>query len=289
MNVVQNTGTAAAVVARRRYFPAINWGGIIAGIIVGLAIQLVLALLGIAAGLTAFGGFNGATANAPANVPAWVGAWQSVSVLIAAFVGGYVAARMSGLQRKGDGMLHGLVAWGATTLLVALLTTSALGALFGRSTPAASLSALTGAGGTSAQQQGRPNPELSARLDELLRNATAQSTLDAQTTSQTMQELQRHIINGDRLPAIDLLVRTTGMPEDQATAIVDDALAFSASPLAAGTTGREATEAAGVVSWWMFGAAILSMLLGIVGGLAGAVGTRRMRTADDRLDRMASA
>ncbi len=283
MEVVQNTTTGTTAIATRRgYFPAVSWGGIIAGIIVGLAIQLVLALLGIAAGLTAFG--LGATPPA-GEVPAWVGAWQSVSVLIAAFAGGYVAARMSGLQRKGDGMLHGLVAWGATTLIVALVTTSAIGALFGRTGPAQALSSL-GSNGTQAQS-GRPNPELSARLDELVRNATAQSTLDAQTTSQTMQQLQRHILAGERAPAIDLLVRTTAMPPDQATAIVDDALAFVASPLAAPTQGT--TEAAGAVSWWMFGAAILSMLLGIVGGLAGAAGTRRMRSADDRLDRMASA
>lgn len=282
MEVVQTTHTgAAALAARRRYFPAISWGGIVAGIIVGLAIQLVLTLLGIAAGLTAFG--LGTTPPA-GEVPAWVGAWQSVSVLIAAFVGGYVAARMSGLQRKGDGMLHGLVAWGATTLIVALLTTSAIGVLFGRG-PAAALSSL-GNGAPTAQANG--NPELGARLDELVRNATAQSTLDAPTTAQTMQQLQRHILAGERAPAIDLLVRTTAMPADQATAIVDDALAFVRSPLAAPAVG-ETAEAAGVMSWWMFGAAILSMLLGIVGGLAGAAGTRRMRSADERMDRMASA
>lgn len=281
MEVVQ-TNTGAAIAARRRYFPAISWGGIVAGIIVGLAIQLVLTLLGIAAGLTAFG--LGATPPA-GEVPAWVGAWQSVSVLIAAFVGGYVAARMSGLQRKGDGMLHGLVAWGATTLIVALVTTSALGALLGRG-PAAALSALGGNGATT-QSQAAGNPELGARIDELVRNATAQSTLDAQTTAQTMQQLQRHVLAGERAPAIDLLVRTTGMPPDQATAIVDDALAFVRSPLAA--PAGETAEAAGVMSWWMFGAAILSMLLGIVGGLAGAAGTRRMRSADERMDRMVSA
>lgn len=288
MEVVQNTTTGTtAITARRSYFPAVSWGGIIAGIIVGLAIQLVLALLGIAAGLTAFG--LGATPPA-GEVPAWVGAWQSVSVLIAAFVGGYVAARMSGLQRKGDGMLHGLVAWGATTLIVALLTTSAIGALFGRTGPAAALSSFAGNGngnGSALVKPGGQNPELSARIDELVRNATAQSTLDAQTTSQTMQQLQRHILAGERTPAIDLLLRTTGMPPDQATAIVDDALAFVASPLPA--PAPETTAAAGVMSWWMFGAAILSMLLGIVGGLAGAAGTRRMRSADERINRMASA
>lgn len=276
MNVVQST-EVPAIAARRRYFPAINWGGIIAGIIVGLAVQLVLALLGLAAGLSAMNG-----ASAGNDVSAWVGAWQSVSVLIAAFVGGYVAARMSGLQRKSDGMLHGLVAWGATTLLVALLTTSAIGAMFGRALPTAGLAAMNGGEIPAAGS----NPELAARLDELLRNATAQSRLDAQATAQTMRQLEQHVQNGDRLPAIDLLVRATGMPEDQATAIVDDALAFLASPLSAGDAAGGPAKAVNVVGWWVFGAAVVSMLLGIVGGLAGAIGTRRMRAAGDRMDRM---
>jgi hypothetical protein len=176
------------------------------------------------------------------------------------------------------------VAWGATTLLVALLTTSALGAMFGRALPTANLAAL----GNGTEAAAETSPELKARLDELVRNATAQSRLDAQATAQTMQELQQHVQNGDRLPAIDLLVRTTGMPEDQATAIVDDALAFVASPLSGSAVAGDAPAVVSVVSWWVFGAAIVSMLLGIVGGLAGAIGTRRMRSADDRLDRMAS-
>jgi hypothetical protein len=63
-------------------------------------------------------------------------------MLIAAVVGGYVAARLSGLRRTGDGVLHGAVSWGATTLLYAALATTALGTLtagmFGLLAPAAS-------------------------------------------------------------------------------------------------------------------------------------------------------
>lgn len=282
MNIVHGT-EAEGVIARRRYFPAINWGGIIAGIVVGLAIQLVLALLGMAAGLTAANA--GATAQ-PEQASMWAGAWQSVSMLIAAFVGGYVAARMSGLQRKGDGMLHGLVAWGATTLLFAILTTSAVGAIFGRVMPSTDIASMA----SSAVETPGANPGLRARLDELVQNATAQSQLDAQTTSQTMSQLEQHIQNGDRSSAVDLLARTTGMPEEQATAIVDDALSFAASPLG-GQLPSQVTETATAASWWLFAAVIISMVLGIVGGLTGAIGTRRMRSIDEqqRMDHMASA
>ena len=50
-------------------------------------------------------------------------------MLIAAIVGGFVAARLSGLRRTADGVLHGAVAWGATTVLYALLATTAIGTL----------------------------------------------------------------------------------------------------------------------------------------------------------------
>jgi hypothetical protein len=50
-------------------------------------------------------------------------------MLVAAVVGGFVAARLSGLRRTGDGVLHGAVSWGATTVLYAALATTALGTL----------------------------------------------------------------------------------------------------------------------------------------------------------------
>src|SRR5512145_1445748 len=43
-------------------------------------------------------------------------------MLIAAFVGGYVAARSAGLRRSTDGILHGVVWWGVTVLFFALVT-----------------------------------------------------------------------------------------------------------------------------------------------------------------------
>lgn len=117
-----------AVVLRRPFFPAINWGAVIAGLVVGLALQLTLTLLGIALGLTTVDvGTPGAVAEA---APAAAG-WQALTMLIAAFIGGYVAARMSGLHRRSDGILHGFVAWGVTTVLLAAFATSALGVLFG--------------------------------------------------------------------------------------------------------------------------------------------------------------
>ena len=51
--------------------------------------------------------------------------------MIALFAGGYAAAWLAGNEIKFDGMLHGLVAWGISTILTLYLLTSAIGGIIG--------------------------------------------------------------------------------------------------------------------------------------------------------------
>src|SRR4051812_13856075 len=104
MNTVQALEMQQAAI-RRPYFSAISWGAIFAGVVVGLSINLLLNLLGIAAGLMSVDVASGRLPGA--NAPMWAAIWNGISMLIAAFAGGYVAARMSGLKRRSDGILHG--------------------------------------------------------------------------------------------------------------------------------------------------------------------------------------
>ncbi len=269
------------VAARRRYFPAINWGAIIAGIIVGLATQLILSLLGLAAGLSAIDMMRGEPAVSDA--PTYAAIWQGATMLIAAFVGGYVAARMSGLQRKGDGMLHGLVAWGATTLLVVLLATSALGAMFG--------SSFSMVGSSIAQSAGlRSDTDRTAaasRIEDMIRRDNSQTGQRVDISPQTMGLLQRHIQAGDRQASIDVMVQSMAISPERAAVIADQAMALSQwfNQAASDTRTRADTaETARTATWWVFGAAALSMLVGVIGGLAGAAGMRRRtRLSTDRV------
>ncbi|MEO5573665.1 MAG: hypothetical protein ABIR48_04185 [Gammaproteobacteria bacterium] len=119
---------AHRIVSRRSYFSWISWGSIFAGVIVGLATYMLLALLGVAAGLSAV---DPQSADPAGSVPIATGIWTGISMLISAFVGGYVAARMSGLSRMGDGLFHGFVSWGVTTVLFAYLATTAVGSMLG--------------------------------------------------------------------------------------------------------------------------------------------------------------
>jgi hypothetical protein len=104
----------------------LRWSGIFAGLVVGIAVNLVLMLLGAAAGLAVFN-----VGDSPAGIPLAVAIWNTLCMVLAAFAGGYVAARSAGMRRASDGVLHGAVAWGATMVLSALLATSATGLALG--------------------------------------------------------------------------------------------------------------------------------------------------------------
>jgi len=110
-------------IIRRSLLSAIRWGAVLAGVAVGISVQLVLTLLGIASGLSLT---RLSTGEAPGTGTL---IWAGLSMLISALVGAYVAGRMSGLKRKTDGMLHGVVSWAVTTLLFVALATSAGGSL----------------------------------------------------------------------------------------------------------------------------------------------------------------
>jgi hypothetical protein len=137
---------------RARLSP-ISWAAIFASLAVGISVMLLLTLAGVAVGVSVVD----PGADSPRAITMGAAAWQTVSMLVAAIVGGYVAARLSGLRRTGDGVLHGAVSWGATTLLYAALATTALGTLtagmFGLLAPAAERASPAVAGGDRDQAQ----------------------------------------------------------------------------------------------------------------------------------------
>ena len=108
---------------RARLVP-LSWPAIFASLAVGISVMLLLTLAGVAVGVSVVDPGS----DSPRAITMGAAAWQTLSMLFAALVGGYVAARLSGLRRTVDGFLHGAVSWGATTVLYAALATTALGA-----------------------------------------------------------------------------------------------------------------------------------------------------------------
>lgn len=247
---------------RRPLIPAIRWGAVLAGVAVGVSVQLALTLLGIASGLSSTDVAQGESVGMGPLI------WAGLSMLIAAFIGGYVAARMNGLKRKVDGVLHGVVAWAVTTLLFATLATSAggtmLSGVFSGMQTAASATASSGAGGGVL---GMLKGQIGGNVD-----------------ADALKTLQQHIQAGRRDQAIQHMTGAMGVDQARATTIVDQALIMTGSPQSASPQAQASADkalgAAGTAAWTVFLAVALSLALGIAGGALGAVGARRETWAD---------
>lgn len=108
----------------------ISWGGVLAGVVAALVAQLLLNMLGIGVGASTLdpGTGDNPTATSFSTVAA---IWWAVSGIVAAFIGGYVASRLSGRPKASTGGWHGLTSWAVTTLVVVFLLSSAVGGLIG--------------------------------------------------------------------------------------------------------------------------------------------------------------
>ncbi|MCM0043646.1 MAG: hypothetical protein NBV65_03345 [Burkholderiaceae bacterium] len=250
-------------IMRRPLFPAIRWGAVLAGVAVGISVQLVLTLLGIASGLSMTSVQQGEAPGTGALI------WAGISMLISALVGAYVAGRMSGLKRKTDGILHGVVSWAVTTLLFVVLATSAGGSLL------SGLFSGVGQGASAMAQSGASAGGLTSLLNR---------QLGTNVSADNMRTLQGHITAGRRDQAIDYMSSTMGVQRDRASTIVDQALILSGSPDQASPQGRAAADraiqGASTAAWVVFGAVALSLMLSFVGGALGAMGARRTTWAE---------
>lgn len=189
--------------------------------------------------------------------------WAGLSMLASAFVGGYVAARMSGLKRKADGVLHGAVSWAVTTILFATLATTVGGAMV--SGVFANMTRLAGAGAAA---------HAVSPVAALLR---AQGV---QADTATLTQLQQHLQAGQRDQAVQLVTGRMGVEQGRAETLVDQALILSGSPGSASAQGRasneEAMQTAGAGAWGVFLTVALALALGTAGGALGAAGSRRI-------------
>lgn len=215
----------------------LRWSGIFAGLVVGIAVNLVLMLLGATAGLAVFD-----VGDRPEGLPLAAAIWNTVCMIVAAFAGGYVAARSAGLRRTSDGILHGVVAWGATMVLSALLAGSATGLALGR------LFIPT-------------NREAPAE-------AVANLNLDNRQEAVRALEQRLGLSPDQASRAVDQAMALSGHEE-------------RASP-ANREAAEDKLRAASVASGWLSAAIVLSLLAATAGGLIGARGARRLAGAQLR-------
>jgi amino acid transporter len=176
-------------------------------------------------------------------------------MLISAFIGGYITARMSGSPLRSDGLYHGVIVWGVNWLVFAWLTTTVMATLLGGvfSAFGATLNSL-GQGATTmvsaaASQMGAAKPSIS--LDELRRQAesilaaTGKKELqpgeirkDAERMSEAsrsgqpprqlgesaLQELRQKLMALDRDAAMNIMTTKMDMTDPQARQLVDSTI-----------------------------------------------------------------
>ncbi|MGH6920671.1 MAG: PhnA-like protein [Geminicoccaceae bacterium] len=108
----------------------ISWGAVLAGAAIVAAVHLSLSLLGFGIGMSTV---DPAAGDSPqvSSMGIGAGAWWVISNLIALVIGGYVAARLSGMPVRGDGIIHGLLTWAITLLITMYLLTTSVGSIVG--------------------------------------------------------------------------------------------------------------------------------------------------------------
>jgi hypothetical protein len=300
---------------RSAHQPRIKWTAVWAGLVVGMSAQLVLTLLGLAIGASSI---DLKDAQPTEGIPLGAGLWTGLSLLLSAFIGGYVTARLSGNSVRSDGMYHGAVVWGVTWLVFAWLTTTAMSFMLGGvfSTLGSALQT-TGQGLTSAasaaltkmdpkstfhispdalRQQIHSTLQATGKRDlqpaemnksaDKVTNQAKEGRSPSQVTDAVLAELQQKLTALDREAAVNVLVQKAGMSEAQAQQVVQSTIGILA-PLKdtlqdvkaqSVEIGNATLTRVGAAAGWLFLFGLLSCAVSVGGG---AVGTLRDAQAED--------
>ena len=125
-----NTETDFVVATPAAAIKRVSWAAVFAGVILAMGLQLLLSLLGAGIGMSTVDPIQRETPTAN-TLGLSAGIWWAISSLIALYVGGWVAGHLAGIPRRVDGVLHGLMTWGLSTLLIFYLLGTAIGSIIG--------------------------------------------------------------------------------------------------------------------------------------------------------------
>ena len=162
----------------------IRWGPIIAGVVTAFAVLLFLTVLGIALGISALGGDDD-----PQTWGTAAGIWGGLSLLVAFFFGGWMAARAAATLSESDGPLNGFITGAATLLLLLWLATTALTGALGFF--ASTVSNLAGAAAPVAMEavdQGAVPADTQQAVDEAAPTAAAAVPTEVAQAAQQASE-----------------------------------------------------------------------------------------------------
>lgn len=274
----------------------VSWGAIFAGAILTLVIQIMLSLLGVGIGLATLDPAGNGSPDA-ATLGSAGGIWTIVTVLIATFIGAYAAARLSGVGEKTDGVLHGIVTWATSTLVIVYLLTSGVSAVIGGTFGAlgSSISGLTSAAtsltpnslsvlpdGIESQVRGLLQRG-EQQVDQAVTDAQQQGQQAANTARQATGEadlskaipeiaagLAKDATPEQRQAAVTVISQQAGIPQAEAERRLTEFQAtYDQAVEQAKVTADKAAAGLSTAAFATFVALLLGLIVGAVGGLAG--------------------
>jgi hypothetical protein len=105
----------------------LSWGAITAGFVVATVVQVLLSVLGLAIGFSAWD----PRTEGVGGIGIGAAVWFVATAVLSLFAGGLVLGRLAGILKTRDGVLHGIVMWGLSTLLAVWMVANGVGMLVG--------------------------------------------------------------------------------------------------------------------------------------------------------------
>lgn len=175
----------------------VRWGPVIAGLFAALATLAALTILGLAIGAAAFD--PGATAS---SFGLGAGIWGAVSVLLAFFVGGWLAARTAAVAGRGNGLLNGAMVWFVAIPLLLYSLGSGVGAITRTlGSVAGTAAAVVAPAAGQAADQAANNPALQATAQAGAQDAAGAVQQQAQQLQQQASDPQNQQAIADSVSA----------------------------------------------------------------------------------------
>ena len=275
----------------------VSWGAIFGGMVVMLATQVLLSMLGAGVGFSTVDVVAGQTPTA-SSLGIGAAVWWIASTLIALAFGGFVAAWLAGIGTRGDGMLHGLIAWGLASFLTLYLLTSAIGGVLGTSFSA--LGSVVSAAGSAVKDAAKPVAEATGITPDMIQqqaqaylqpvNPDPATMTDEQAQKAVAQNLVTFAKGGpDAAGAKDRIIAISAAKQnisrEQATKQFEDAQAkLQQQKQEAIATAKKAADAsAAAAAKTSFGGFVFLLIGAVSAALGGAFAVQRRTVVTNRI------
>ncbi|MFL1462944.1 hypothetical protein ACI6QG_12120 [Roseococcus sp. DSY-14] len=267
-----------------------SWGAILAGAVVAVTLGIMLNTLGVAVGAGTVDAVARDTPDAGA-FTLGAAAWFAVSNIVALFIGGMVAAWLSGTSDRKDSAFLGLGAWAVSFLFAAVVMGQVAGNVAGRAADAAGAAvrgvASAAAGATGAAAEAAQGVDPRAAAERLRATLTAPADVGRMTAEQRAAEIAAisadglrqgaQLQEGQRARLAQLIGAEAGISEAEARQRIQAAeTQVRQTAEQAAQRAREAADAAATgaarSALWFFATMLLSAIAAVLGARAGTRG-----------------